>query len=500
MVDDTLRLFLRSRPDVWDGAALVEPLPQGSSAQLLAEVRHRKARFTQLATAYGMAAGPAVTRSLAMAEDTCAAVEEALLRGVPPDEAAATRPRSAVDPPGLAAHIIAAASAAGHRMRTRRKRAADDGGVAAVMMVVTRAMVEGGSARSVNEAMARARTDSAATAQLGAIIARALMGGYESCVRRPPLHLRTRIATASAAAVAEAVAGAVGDSPLASSALVEHIAAMEDAGTVGVAGLCGGEDRWRARVARARLVMEAFRSGAAAHWPEGAPLEAALAAPPMVDLLRRAYRKTSVGAAPPDAPPPPWLRLEEALGEALTAGDATVLAAVAAGGTLEDGVRGLAPATARACVRGDIGSLGEAERAAAGAAVRMAQCVRRLRPVPLCTAASSSHHTRLVVVCMGCFAVKNFINLRADENKAASACGFRDMMPPNRLFDAQEARCTAKATCAHAPLYRVQLTAFTSALLSDDKAIVVSPCCGLCCTAAALVPCVDGVWRCAACV
>lgn len=501
VVDDTLRRFLRSRPDVWDGAALVSPLQAECAEELLADVRRRWARFCQLEAAYGMAAGPAVARSIAVAADTCAAIADALAQGVPPVDAIRTKPRCTCSPPGLPMHIMAAASAGGQNVRTRRKRVVDDGGVAAAMLVVMRAAVEGGSARSVNEAITRACHDGGSTELLASILARSLMGGYESCVRRPPSVVRARVGATASAAVLAAFTGVPNDSPMAASAIVEHVAAMEDASAIRMADLCGGRNRWDARVERARLVMETLRTMLDGHWAEGASLRDTLATAAMGDWMRRAYRKTVSGAAAPiTAQQHPWHHAEAALGADIHAEDATVLTAVAAGCTLAEAMSGLSSDAAMACIAGDISALSEAEKRGACRAVRTAQCLRRLRPVQLCTRSYGPDMCRDVVVCLGCFAVKNFINLRSDESKSASACGFKDMMPPNRLFDSQEPRCTVKPTCATAPLFRMRLAAFTGALLSDDKAIVVSSCCGLCCTTAALVPCLDGVWRCVACV
>ena len=103
-------------------------------------------------------------------------------------------------------------------------------------------------------------------------------------------------------------------------------------------------------------------------------------------------------------------------------------------------------------------------------------------------------------MCMACFTVKNFINRRGDESRAASACGFRDMMPPNRLFNARQPRCTARPGCAAAPLFVTRLEAGGTVLLAGDQAVVVSACCRIVCASSAVVPCADGVWRCPACV
>jgi len=99
---------------------------------------------------------------------------------------------------------------------------------------------------------------------------------------------------------------------------------------------------------------------------------------------------------------------------------------------------------------------------------------------------------------MQCFAVKNFIN-RRDETRAASACGFRNMMPPNRLFNEQKPRCTATPQCSGASLFITSVTAASDMLIADEDAIIVSRCCGLVCSASAVVPCPDGTWKCVAC-
>ena len=134
-----------------------------------------------------------------------------------------------------------------------------------------------------------------------------------------------------------------------------------------------------------------------------------------------------------------------------------------------------------------------------GVAIKTLQCARRLR-VLRAHEASPGMPSRAVVVCLGCFAVKNFINKRDDESRAASACGFRDMMPPNRLFDIQQPRCTATPECADAPLFTTNLAAASGVLLAENQAIVVSRCCGLVCSASAIFPTADGSWRCVACM
>lgn len=90
--------------------------------------------------------------------------------------------------------------------------------------------------------------------------------------------------------------------------------------------------------------------------------------------------------------------------------------------------------------------------------------------------------------------MKNFINRRVDESRAASACGFKDMMPPNKLFDLQQPRCTATVECTDAPLFTANLPAASGMLLAEDQAIVVSRY-----SASAVTPLADGSWRCIAC-
>ena len=478
-----------SRPDIWDSAALCEPW---NEASIEADAEWRRLRFSQLAAAYGMSAGGAVAAALAAAEDAAAAVQRALAAGVSASEAVAACCESSS---WLVLTMLCVASAC--PTRPRRKRV-PDGGAASVALVLHRAAVEGASARAVNEAIKRAATDPPALAQLAALMRRALVGGYVSCVRRPSAATRARLATVADASLVEAVMGAARDAPIGAAAVVEHAAAMDDRSAVGLAAMCGGDARWRARVERARLVMETLRAGLDASWTEGMSLNAAVSVSSVADAVRRAHRRT---AAPPGtserSPPAAWVRLEAAAGAGTP--DSGLLTRLAQGEPLNLALAAVTPRAAEACLRGDCSSVTGTERGALVRAVRTLQCARRLRVMRLCRRQVAGAPSRDVVVCMGCFAVKNFINRRGEDTSAASACGFRDMMPANRLFNVQEPRCTARPECASAPLFTVRLAAPSGALLADDQIIVVSSCCGLVCTAAAVTPRADGTWRCVAC-
>ena len=441
-----------------------------------------------------MSAGGAVAMGLAAAEDAAAAVLCALAAGASPSEAA--NDCRAVDPRWAVLTMLCVASACS--ARPRRKRT-PDGGAATLALVLSRAVVEGASARAVNEAIKRALADPPALTQLAALVRRALAGGYVSCVRRPSAATRARLAEVDDTSLLEAVMGTARDAPIGAAAMVEHAAALEERSSVGLAVMCGGEARWRARVDRARLVMETMRAGLDASWTPGMSLSAAVSASSVADAVRRAHRRTAApSGAAERTPPAAWVRLEAASGAG--APDTALLTRLAAGESLGLALAEVTPRAAEACLRGDCSALLASEREALTRAVRTLQCSRRLRVMRLCIRQELGGPARDVVVCLGCFAVKNFVNKRGEDTSVVSACGFRDIMPTNRLFNAQGPRCTVRPECARAPLYTVRLTAASGALLAEDQVIVVSACCGLVCSAAAVTPRVDGSWRCVACL
>ena len=461
-------------------------------SNLAADATRRKLRFGQLAAAYGMAAGGSVAASLAAAEDAADAALRALRSGASPEEAAF----GTAVPRGMVLHMLRVASSSAPRAR---RKCATDGGIASVALVMARAAVDGASARAVNEAIRRATSDPPALAQLAQLIRRSMVGGYSSCVRRPSAATRARLTSLDDSELVEAVMGVGRDAPIGSAAMVEHAAAMEDMSVTKMASMCGGDARWDARVDRARLVMETLRGGLDTSWSADLTLQAAITGSAVADAVRRAHRRTTAPTGPNDRPAPAaWVHAEAAASGG--ASDTAVLARIIAGEAPELALAGVTPRAAEACLRGDCSALEADERAALADAVRTMHCARRIRVVRLCRDPTPVAAARDVVVCMGCFAVKNFVNRRGDEPRAASACGFRDMMPANRLFNVKEPRCTAHIQCASAPLFTVRLVAASGALMVDDRVIVVSACCGLVCTAAAVMPRVDGSWRCGACL
>ena len=348
-VDDTLRRFLLSRPDVWDGAALVAPWPDDG---LVADAERRLHRMSQLAVAYGMAAGARVAASLAAAEDACSAVLAAALAG---DVAgAAATSRSASSPPWLATQLVCVASASSTRARARarRRRTGEDGGAASIALLAGRAVVDGASNRSVNEAVTRASKDAPAAAVVAAVVARSLMGGYVSCVRRPTVAVRALIDAMDDAAIMEAVLSMPPDSPLVACAMLEHVADLDATCAPRVSDMCGGAAHWRPRVERARSVMETVRAALDAQWRDGAQLRSVLSA--LADTMRRAYRRSAVlppAPAPPPKSEPPVCCVDDA------PPDMAALAACVRGGDLADV---LLPVSADACVafvKGDTSAL-----------------------------------------------------------------------------------------------------------------------------------------------
>ena len=239
--DDVLRRFLIARPDIHDGRSLVAPW---SRSDVVGDARHRGFRVSQLSAAYGMSAGNQIAHALANAEDACSIVAAT---GDP-----ASVPRSAIEPPWLAMHILSVVSAPGSKHRTRRKKTKNDGGASSISHLLSRVILEGASPRSVNEAATRAAADPPAMTVLAQILARSLMGGYATVLRRIPAAWRAAIGVAPLERLLEIVLAMPADSPLISAAIVEHAAALEDGGSVALASLCGGSDHWRPRVDRAR--------------------------------------------------------------------------------------------------------------------------------------------------------------------------------------------------------------------------------------------------------
>ena len=486
--DDALRRFLIARPDIHDGRSLVAPWATEDVAE---DATWRGERMAQLAAAYGMSAGSQIAFSLSNAEDLCAAVADT---GDP-----SVTPRSAIEPPWLAVHMLAVVSAPSVKHRTRRKHVGNDGGASSISHLMSRVLLEGASSRSVNEAATRAAADPPALVTLAQIVARALMGGYATCMRRMPAAWRCVIGTISFERLMSIVLGMPADTPLIASAVLEHAAALQDGGSIKLAPLCGGEDHWRPRVDRARLVMETLRSGFDNQPAREQDLASILAQ--TADAMRRVYRRSPLRAAAAPAPAPRWVAVEHAiLQRAPSRPDPALLERISGSASpVRCAMAGASARAAAACIAGKPADAPSDDVVALGVAVRTLQCARRLRVLRVCEA-DPAMPLRAVVVCLGCFAVKNFINKRDDEIRAASACGFRDMMPPNRLFNLQQPRCTATPACADAPLFTTRLVAASGLLLAEDQAIVVSRCCGLVCSASAVVPFADGSWRCVACM
>lgn len=486
--DDALRRFLVARPDIHDGRSLVS---QWDVTDVATDARRRGDRMAQLSAAYGMSAGSQIAFSLANAEDTCAAVAST---GDP-----SAVPRSAIEPPWLAVHILAVASAPSVKQRTRRKHVGNDGGASSISHLMGRVLVEGASSRSVNEAATRAAADPPALVTMAQIVARSIMGGYATCMRRAPIAWRCAIGDIPYERLIAVVLGMPADTPLIASAVMEHAAALEESGSIALSKLCGGEDHWRPRVDRARLVMETLRSGFDAHPVDIADLPAILEG--AADAMRRVYRRSPLRATHTVSAPPRWIAIEQSiLQRAPARPDPELLARIAGSDApVQCALEGASARAAAVFLGSKQSDVTGDDIAAMGAAVRTLQCARRLRVLRVCDDGDGMP-SRAVVVCLGCFAVKNFINKRDDESRAASACGFRDMMPPNRLFNLQQPRCTATPACADAPLFTTNLMAASGVLLAEDQAIVVSRCCGLVCSANAIAPSANGSWRCVACM
>ena len=302
--DDSLRRFLIARPDIHDSPDLVRPWVVGSLEE---DAYYRGHRMAQLIAAYGMAAGARMAHSMATAEDTCHEV----LR----TRDATAVAKSAVTPPWLAIQMLNVASVPCTKARPRRKRTRDDNGEAALACVISRSIVEYASSRSVNEAAAAAAAEAQSLDALASMISRSLMGGYRSCVRRPPVAWRNAIAMLSNERIVEVVLSLPSDTPLVSSAVVEYAANLNDTEAVSLGHLCGGADRWKMRVDRARLVMETIRAAfdASADCTEAALAKALMS---MSDAARRAYRRSPMQAAAGRVDAPEWVELEKAVAKA----------------------------------------------------------------------------------------------------------------------------------------------------------------------------------------